>query len=490
MKRVLLILFSLLALGLVILMIRAYQVSSHQKDIAPVTPVHVPVSARQHLAEALRYRTISQAASVQIDSSAFRAYLAFLAKSYPLTERTLEKKCFNELSCLYKWEGTNASLKPMLLLSHYDVVPVEAATRGDWLHPPFSGEITGQTIWGRGAIDDKMSGIAILEAIEMLIAEGYQPARTVYLSLGHDEERGGPLGAAAIAAYLRGQGVELAYVLDEGGAITQDIIPEVRREVAFVGIAEKGYLNLELSVQMSGGHSSIPLDANAIDVLSQTLAKLKANPFPARVSEPLRLMFEHLGPETSFGMKMALANADILEPLLLQGLALIPQGKANIRTTMVPTVFASGVKENVIPKTASAIINLRILPGETVESAIDYVQQIIADDRITVKPHGIPADPSVVSDIQSAAYQTLYRTIREVYPDVVVVPNLLIGGTDSRYFQDLTDNTFRFRPFHIRPDNAQSFHGVNERMTIPDLEDGIRFFRQLIRNNGIVSDGS
>jgi carboxypeptidase PM20D1 len=187
-------------------------------------------------------------------------------------------------------------------------------------------------------------------------------------------------------------------------------------------------------------------------------------------------------------MKMALVNADILEPLLLQGLAQIPQGLANIRTTLVPTVFSSGVKENVIPKTASAIVNLRILPGETAETAIAYVRQIIDDDRIKVIPHGIPSDPSTVSDITSDSYQTLYRTIREIYPQVVVVPNLLIGGTDSRYFQDLTENTFRFRPFHIHPDNAQSFHGVNERMTVEDMEDGVRFFRQLILNNGLLSE--
>lgn len=468
---------------LVALVVRTYSFSSRQKDIPPVERAAIPVTAATHLSEALQYKTISHSASSEIDSAAFRAYLTFLENTYPLIEANLEKRCFNDFSFLYKWEGSNPKLKPILLLSHYDVVPVEAATRGDWTQAPFSGKQTEGTIWGRGAIDDKTAGIAILEAMEMLIKEGYQPERTVYFSLGHDEEKGGPSGAASIAAWLRAQDIKLSYVLDEGGAITKDIIPAVSKEVAFVGIAEKGYLNLELSVQMSGGHSSIPLEANAIDVLTQTLAKLKANPFPSRISKPVRLMFEYLGPEASFGMKMALVNADVLEPLLLQGLGQIPQGKANIRTTMVPTVFSSGVKENVIPKTASAIVNLRILPGETAETAIEYVRETIDDDRIRVMPHGIPSEPSNVSDITSSSYNTLYRTIREIYPEVVVVPNLLVGGTDSRYFQDLTENTFRFRPFHIRPDNAQSFHGVDERMTVGDLEDGIRFFRQLIRNN-------
>jgi carboxypeptidase PM20D1 len=292
MRRVLSLIIALIVLTLVVLLIRTTTFPSRQKEVPPVTQVAVSSSAVQHLAEALRYRTISPAVSAEIDSAAFRAYLAFLERTYPLTDGTLEKRCFNDFSLLYKWQGTDTDLKPMLLLSHYDVVPVETATRDEWTHAPFSGEYTGEMVWGRGAIDDKMAGIAILEALEMLIAEGYQPQRTVFFSLGHDEEKGGPHGAAAIAEYLREQGIELSYVLDEGGAITKDIIPEVYKEVAFIGIAEKGYLNLKLSVQMSGGHSSIPLDSNAIDVLSQSLARLKTNPFPARISKPVRQMIE------------------------------------------------------------------------------------------------------------------------------------------------------------------------------------------------------
>lgn len=483
MKRVLIgftIGFSLL---LMLLVFRSMTKPSKQKDYPPVPPIAVSSAAGEHLAEAIRIPTISFDDELTFDTIPFQNYTNFLERTYPLVDSLLEKKRFNHYSLLYRWKGQNDGRKPILLMSHYDVVPVEPATRNQWKQEPYSGAIVGDTIWGRGAIDDKTAGIAILETLERLLEENFQPQRDIYFALSHDEEKGGSRGAAFIADYFAEKDIEFDFILDEGGAITEGIIPGVEKEVALIGIAEKGYLNLELSTSLAGGHSSIPLGTNSIDVITAGLARLRSNPFPARLSKPLKLFFDHLGPESSLAMKFAFTNADVLEPLILHGLSQIPQGKANIRTTMVPTIISSGIKENVIPKVASANINLRIIPGETVASAIEYVRRTLADDRIQVRALDGASDPSDVSDVNSDAYETIYRSVREIFPEVVVAPHLLVGGTDSRYFADFTKQTFRFRPLRINPDNIQTFHGLNERVLISDLEDSIRFYYQLLWNS-------
>lgn len=468
---------------LLLLLLRSFTKPSRQKQYPPVATLPIESDAREHLAEAIRIPTISFDDGIPFDSLPFQQYKIFLQETYPLVDSLLEKQIFNNFSFLFHWKGKERDARPLLLMSHYDVVPTEPATRDQWKQGPYSGAITGDTIWGRGAIDDKTAGIAMLETFEHLLKEQFQPQRDIYLALSHDEEKGGDGGAALMAEYLKEKGIYFDFILDEGGAITQGIIPGVEKEVALVGIAEKGYLNLELSTSLAGGHSSIPLGTNSIDVLTSGLARLRSNPFPPRISKPLQLFFDYLGPESSLSMRFAFTNADVLEPIILLGLGQIPQGKANIRTTMVPTIINSGIKENVIPKVASANINLRIIPGETVESAIAYVRQTLDDDRIQVRALDGASDPSRVSDVESEAYEKVYRSVREIFPETVVAPHLLVGGTDSRYFADLTDHIFRFRPLRINPGNIQSFHGLNERVTIADLEDSIRFYYQLLQNS-------
>ncbi|PHN08102.1 M20 family peptidase [Flavilitoribacter nigricans] len=483
MKRIFIGITVLITLFLMLLLFRSMTSPSRQKDYPAVSIPEISPEAKRHLAEAISIPTISFGEESRFDSTAFQRYADFISRNYPLVDSLLEKKTFNDFSYLYHWKGSGDERDPILLMSHYDVVPVEPATIHNWRQPPYSGAIVADTIWGRGAIDDKTAGIAILETFEQLLQEGYRPRRDIYVALSHDEEKGGSRGASSMAAYLQERGVRFDYILDEGGAITEGIIPGVEKEVALVGIAEKGYLNLELSTSLSGGHSSIPLGTNSIDVLTAGLARLRANPFPARISEPLKLFFDYLGPESTLAMKFAFTNADVLEPLILQGLSQIPQGKANIRTTMVPTIFSSGIKENVIPKVASANINLRIIPGETVESAIAYVRKTLDDDRIRIQAQDGASDPSKVSDVESEAYEMVCRSVREIFREVVVAPHLLVGGTDSRYFAELTDHIFRFRPLRVNPDNIQSFHGLNERVTVADLENSIRFYYQLVRNS-------
>lgn len=367
-------------------------------------------------------------------------------------------------------------------MAHMDVVPVDSASESLWKHPPFSGAVADGFIWGRGAMDDKGSVLGILEAVEHLLNEGFLPERSVYLAFGHDEEIGGHNGAAKIAELLSSRGVELEYVLDEG-AILSGIIDGISSPVALIGIAEKGYLSIRLSAESAGGHSSIPPADSAIGVLSRALQRIEAAPFPSRLNGPTRQMFEYLGPEMSWPKKLALANLWLFDPLIRRQLARSPLTNAAIRTTVAPTIFSAGIQENVLPTKATAVINLRLMPGETIASALAHVRKAIDDPKVQLTALPVQMEPSAISDIESAGFQLLQRTIGQTIPETIVAPALLVGATDSRHYAGLTKNIFRFLPITLRPEDTKRYHGIDERISIDDYERCIRFYAQLIRNS-------
>jgi carboxypeptidase PM20D1 len=332
-------------------------------------------------------------------------------------------------------------------------------------------------------MDDKAGVLGILEAVERLLSEDFRPKRTIFLAFGHDEELGGTNGAAKIAAILRQRNVELELVLDEGLNIFRGIIEGVTTPVALVGVAEKGYLSLKLSVQAAGGHSSIPPADGAITVLSRAMEKLAATPFPPRVSGATRQMLEFLGPEMVWSRKLALANLWLFEPVVTRQLAASPLTNAAIRTTIAPTIFTAGAQDTVLPTTATAVINLRVLPGDTIAGATDHVRKAIADPRVSITPASDHVEPSAVSEIDSASFKLLHRTIRQTAPDAIVAPSLLVAATDSRHYAGLTKNIFRFLPIALGPEDAKRYHGIDERISVEDYERCIRFYAQLIRNS-------
>lgn len=332
-------------------------------------------------------------------------------------------------------------------------------------------------------MDDKVTVLGILEAAEYLLANGFKPRRTLYFAFGHDEEVGGSNGAAKIAALLQRRNIDLDCVLDEGGNILDGIIPDTTAPVALIGIAEKGYVSLELTVESPGGHASTPPDHTAIGILSSAIANLERSPFPARLSAPLRQMFAFIGPEMPWPNKFALANLWLFEPWIRRQFAQSPLTNAAIRTTQAATVFHAGVKENVLPASAAAIVNVRILPGDTVNGVIEHAHRVIDNDQVKISPLEIRVEPSKISDPQSAAFQRLHRAIKEAAPGIIVAPALLVAATDSRHYAPLSQNIFRFLPITLRPEDARRFHGLNERISISDYERCVRFFVQLMRDS-------
>jgi len=472
MKKIIISLLTILIVIVSILVFNTFSLTSRQVEPKSLEKVDIPDAVFQNLSRAIQYRTISFSEDAIPDSTAFHGFHQFLADTFPLVHENLSLEKINEYSLLYKWEGSDASKKPIILMSHQDVVPVDQPTLSDWEAGPFEGKITDTHIIGRGTLDDKSSLIALMESVEKLLSESFTPSRTIYLAFGHDEEVGGPKGAAKIAAHLKEKGIHAAMTLDEGGFLSENMIPGIEKDVAMVNLAEKGFASFRLIVETRGGHSSAPPRENTIGMLAQAIVDLENSQLPYKLVEPINYQFEYMGAELPFMKKLAFANPWLFKGSILKGL--------NAHTTTAPTIIEGGVKNNVIPTVAEATINFRILPGETIESVKQHVENTVSD-KIRVEAAGFLTNPSPVSGIDSEAFRILEKTIRSVFPEAVVVPGLIGGGTDARYFYEVSDDVYRFYPIRLGPESMSMFHGIDEKISKENYREIIEFTYHLIR---------
>lgn len=467
---------------------RALLVRSTTTDVAPAPRIELADEAAivERFAAALRIRTISHQDAAADDPAVFAAFRDHLERSFPALHATLHRELVGERTLLYTWPGRDATLPAVALMAHQDVVPVEPGTEGNWEQPPFSGAVAGGFVWGRGAIDTKSKLMGLCEAIEQLVRAGFQPAQTTLLVFGHDEEVGGRRGAFVASERFAAEGRRFAWVLDEGGTIGEKLIPGVAKPVALIGIAEKGYLTLAVTASADPGHSSMPPSHTAIGILAAAIERIESHPLPAALRGATRLFFESIAPEMALSIRIPVANADLLEPLVLWQLSGSPRSNATIRTTTAVTMVAGGVKENALPASARALVNFRILPGDSVDGVLAHVRRAVADPRVAVEISDthVPMEPSAESRIDSDGFALLSRTIREIHPDVVVAPNLVLGGTDARYFHKLSDSVYRFGPLRLTSEDLKRPHGTNERLGTADYLDSIRFYVRLLGNAG------
>ncbi|GMH42888.1 hypothetical protein BSKO_10807 [Bryopsis sp. KO-2023] len=469
-------------------------------------PIECSVSgdeALKRFSKILSFETVSQADTEDHtkDSQTFSDLHGYLEEAYPLiySKLNVEKVC--GWSLLVKWPGSNPDQLPVLFISHIDVVPVIEGTEANWKYPPFSGHIADGFVWGRGALDVKSGVVAILEAWTRLLERGYTPSRTLIFAIGHDEEVGGVKGAACMKETLVQSGIEkVQVILDEGGIIASDgISPLVSQPVAVVGTAEKGYVTLEANIASTGGHSSMPpLDGSSTSsILSKMIRGVDASPSAKGITRPVEDFFEALAPYAHVAVRPILKfsgkwplNLVITEALR----RLSPETNALVTTTGVVTHIAAGVQENVLPSQAKAWFNFRLLPGHRQEQLITYLKDMAGSfsDRVDVSVRKVFwAKPSPTTEPSSTEFLLLKKTIQEtvvVEGQVpVVAPYLLVGGTDSKHYQDVTvGGTLRFLPYplNFKKKELGMMHGTNERLGTEIFLTAICFYERLSTNFG------
>jgi carboxypeptidase PM20D1 len=480
----LLLLFAALAL-LAGLLVNTLRLPDHQLAAVPAAPAVAvaPDSALAHLAGALRIPTVSRSKYAETDTVPIDQLQAYLQRTFPLVHQRLKRQTVNHYGLLYEWPGTDTALKPLLLLAHQDVVPVLPGTESHWASPPFAGRVADGYLYGRGALDDKLNVLGQLEAVEALLRAGYQPRRTVLLAFGHDEETLGLRGAAALAALLKTQHPQLELVLDEGGLVKADGVAGLAQPVALVGVSEKGYLTLELSATGPGGHSSMPPALTSVGRVAAAVARLEAEPFPARLDGGVSGLLAYLAPAVPFGKRVVFANQWLFGSLIKKSLVATPSGNAALRTTTAPTIIRGGEKDNVLPDRATATVNFRLLPGDSVSAVTRRVREIISDPQVQVRTVGEGRAASPVSGTDNAAFAALHRTIKSVFPQALVAPYVVVGATDARAYASLCPQaTYRFMPVLMDQTAIESLHGTNERLRPGAYQDVIRFYAALIKN--------
>ena len=433
--------------------------------------------AVERLRSLIRIPTVSHRDPALVDTGAFDAFLDELERCYPLLHDHLELTRVHTHGLLFRWAGSSDD-RPVVLMAHLDVVPVEE--EAPWQHPPFGAEVHDGAVWGRGTLDDKGSLVAICEAVEQLLHDGFTPAQDLWLSFGCDEEVFGDSAPLAVAE-LRERGVRPWFVVDEGGAVAHDAFPGVAAPIGVIGVAEKGATSLELTVEGRGGHASTPARNGPTTRLARAILRLERSPFPASTPEPTLALLRRIAPHAPLPLRAALRRADRLTPVLTRALvAAGPETAAMTRTTIAVTTLSGSPALNVIASSATAGVNLRIMPGETVAGTIAHVRKAIRDDevRIDVVESG---EPSPVSPYDGdAAFALIESTISEVFPDAVPAPYVMMAATDSRHFATISDRVYRFAPFRMTTEQRQAIHSYDEHLGIDDFHAGIGWYRRLV----------
>ncbi|MDQ1547785.1 MAG: carboxypeptidase [Actinomycetota bacterium] len=428
----------------------------------------------------LRIPTISRLDTEKVDWQQFERFVTLLSELYPGVHSSLTREIVADHSLLYRWPGASADA-PTVLLAHYDVV---AASDERWEHPPFAAELVGEgdatELWARGALDDKGAVVSILEAVERCVAEGLVPANDIYLSFGHDEETVGS-GAQAIVALLESRGIRPALVVDEGGAVVEDIFPGVSGQLAVVGVSEKGITSVELTVVQDGGHASTPPKLSATARLARAIVRLDTSPFRARFSPTNLEMIRTVGAGARQPYRFLFTQQWLTRGILLAVFSRLgDETRAMVRTTAVVTRLSGSDAENALAEKATATVNMRVAVGSTVAASVEHLCRAIRDDRVEVTTLH-PSEPSPISPTRGPQWDAVRDAILAVYPDVIVTPYIQLGASDSRHFTRICDAVYRFTPFEMSLAERGTLHAVNERIRVATWLRGIDFYAALIR---------
>ena len=432
--------------------------------------------AVRNLAALVRCKTVSNADPTLEDDAEFEKLVSLLPSLYPKVFETCSLTRFPGRGLLFHWKG-KAEGQPAVLMAHYDVVPVEEE---NWSKPPFEAIIEDGVMWGRGTLDTKVTFNGILEAAEELIGKGFRPDRDIYFAFSGGEEVNGP-GAQNIVHWFRDQGIEPSLVLDEGGAVVEDVFPGVKGQCALIGIAEKGMLNLEYSISGAGGHASAPAPHTPVGKLSMACAKVEKHPFKMHITKPAQEMFDTLGRHSSFLYRMIFANLWAFG-WVLDLLTRKTGGELNalLRTTVAFTQMKGSKAPNVIPPNASMVANLRLNPADTVNGAMAYIKNVIGDDDVKrTNLHSM--EPSRISRTDCEGWQVVSNACAGTWQGCIVSPYLMVQCSDSRHYGEISDKVYRFSAMHMTAGERRLIHGNDERIRLESVGKAVEFFMRIMK---------
>lgn len=474
----------ILAIFIIVTLIRAvfYKSKKPVKEVFEKELVHSE-RAQKNLSEAIKIKTISNEDESKTDWNEFQRFHDFLREAFPLIHKNLQLEEVSKASLLFYWKGTDESLDPIAFLAHQDVVPVAEGTEDDWTHPAFDGYNDGEFIWGRGALDMKNHLICLMESVETLLEEGYQPKRGIYLCFGHNEEivAGSGNGAHELSMALERKGVHLDSIIDEGGAMLPAKVKGIiDANLTGIGVAEKGYADFKVTVKAKGGHSSQPPKHTAIGILSQKILKLENHQFKAKIMPFVYNLFSDIGKHTEYVGRVVFCNLWLLKPLLLKIMCKIPPAASLVRTTTAVTMSNGSPAANVLPEKASVVINFRIMPGESIEDVRRHIEKYMGGENVEIE-FIKGKEPSLISPTETRAFDTLRRLSVALDEKNIVAPYLVMGGTDAYNYENVCENIYRFAPFTVDTKLLLTTHSTNERIPVEQLTQGITFFKRYIK---------
>ena len=474
---ILYLILAILVVFLIVILLRAAAFKTRPEETTEPESVEFDrESAVRSLASLIRCKTVSYEDAEKEDDAEFARLISLLPELYPNVTKICELQRFPGRALLYRWAGRETG-EPAVLMAHYDVVPVEEE---HWEKPPFEAIIENGELWGRGTLDTKVTFNGILSAAETLIAQGFQPLHDVYFAFSGCEEINGP-GAKHIVDYFAAQGITPAFVLDEGGAVVEDIFPGVTGACAMIGIAEKGLMNLEYSVESSGGHASAPAPHTPVGKLSAACAAVENHPFPMHITKPVEAMFDTLGRRSTFLYRIIFANLWCFRGVL-NGICKKSGGELNalVRTTVAFTQMQGSKAPNVIPPSASMVSNIRLNPSDTMAGAQDYIRGVIGDDDIKLRVM-TGMEPSPISRTDCEGWERICKAVSGTWTGCIVTPYLMVQCSDSRHYRDLSDKVYRFSAMDLTAPERRTIHGNNERIRLEVIGRAVEFFIRLMK---------